>query len=105
MIVSVHDLKIEEILQLSLEGVHISACDVEYYSQWIVNNVLKFSKLMGVLLEGIENLPYLFFSEIEKMKLLREIGSVLNEKKKLSGGTYRELKRLETFINYDGRRK
>lgn len=36
---------------------------------------------------------------------MSKIGSASKEKKKVSCGTPRELKRLESSINYDGRKK
>lgn len=64
--------EIEEIIELSLEGVNFSACDVEYCSQWVANNVQKFGKMIGVFLASMENLSYLFFSEIEKKKCFKK---------------------------------
>lgn len=48
-----HDSEIEEIIQVSLKGVKITAREVEYCSQWVTNNVQKFSKQMGVSFEGV----------------------------------------------------
>lgn len=91
---------------MSLEGVSISAEEVEYCSHWVINNIQKFSKLMGVSLKGMKNLSYLFFAEIEKWKVSKKKNDlVLKKRKKLNVGTPRELKRLETSINYDGRKK
>lgn len=44
-----HDAEIEEILQLSLEGVNKSTREVKYCSQCVINNGNKFSKKMDVL--------------------------------------------------------
>lgn len=59
---------------------------------------------MGVSLSGMENFSYIFFSEIERKTLKKKIGSILKDKKKAGVGTSRELKRLESTINYDGRK-
>lgn len=48
---STFDPEIGEISQLSLEGVNISAHEVNYCSQWVINNVNKFRKKMGVSLD------------------------------------------------------
>lgn len=83
-------MELEEIIELSLEGVTLSTSDVDYYSQY----VQKFGKMMGVSLADMENLSYFFFSEIEKRKILKKkIGSGLKGQKKLGGGSSRELKR------------
>lgn len=101
-----HDPEIEEIIQLSLEGINISSREVKYCSQWIINKVNKFSKKMGVSLEGMEDFSYFFFSEIEIRKMLvGKAEPALTERRKVSCGTPRMLKRLESTINYDGRRK
>lgn len=48
----------------------------------------------------MKNLSYFFFSEIEKRRVLSsKARSTLKEKKKVSCGTPRELKRLESSIN------
>lgn len=47
-----------------------------------------------------------FFSVIEKREvLMSKTESALKEKKKVSCGTLRELKRLESSISYDGKKK
>lgn len=38
-IAAVHNLELDELIELSLEGVTLSASDVNYCSQWVVNNV------------------------------------------------------------------
>lgn len=68
----------------------------------MANNVQKFSKQMGVLIKGMEHLTFLFFSEIEKRKVSKKKSRMANSKrKKQNGGKSRELKRLETSINYE----
>lgn len=44
--------------------------EVKYCSQWVINNVKKFSKKMDVSLEDMEDLSYFFFSEFEKKNCL-----------------------------------
>lgn len=63
--------------------------------------------MMGLSLEGMKDHIYSFFSEINRRRSAKRKGegSAPKEKKKMCEGTPRELKRLESSINYDGRRK
>lgn len=58
--------EIEEILQLSLENIKVVHDKVQGCSQWVFRNMQKFSKLMGISLEGMGNLSYLFFRKLKK---------------------------------------
>lgn len=62
---------------------------------------------MGVSLEGVKEQVYSFFSEIHRRRAAnRKWGKTgLKSKKKTCDGTPGELKRLESLINYNGRRK
>lgn len=50
------DTDIVETIQLNLEGANISAWEVKYCSQWVLNNVNKFNKKMGISFEGMKYL-------------------------------------------------
>lgn len=63
-----HNSELEEIIEMSLEGVTLFASEVHFCSQWVVNNVQKFGKMMGVLLIGMENLSYLSFLKSKRGK-------------------------------------
>lgn len=41
-------------------------------SFWIMQNIQKFSKVMDISLEDMEDIPIFFFSEIEKKKNIEE---------------------------------
>lgn len=45
---------------------------VEGCPLWVMQNIQKFSKLMGVSLKGMKDFTYLFFSEIKKKKIVEE---------------------------------
>lgn len=60
-IATVHDLELEEIIELSLKGVTISKTEMDCCSQWVANNIQNFGKMMEVSLGGMKNLSYLFF--------------------------------------------
>lgn len=72
---------------------------------WVLQNIKKFSKMMGVSLDGMENQILLFF--IERRRTTKKKKGENVPKGRKSGGSVmsRELKRLESLINYEGRKK
>lgn len=106
-IVPLVDPEVEEILALSLDGIEIEKGITTGCSQWVSQNIQKFSKVMGTSMEGMEAQAFLFFPEIEKRRNEKKKMSIilLKEKKKYVEGTPRALKRFESTVNYEGKRK
>lgn len=63
--------KIEEILKLNLEGINVVDGVEEGCSVWVLQNIQKLGKIMGIFLEGMKPISLLFFSEVEKMKVIK----------------------------------
>lgn len=80
--------------------------EAELSSEWVLQNIQKLSRMMGVSFEGIEDQVCSFLFEIFRRMMLKKKEGANEEagKKKQRGGAPRELKRLEFSINYDGRR-
>lgn len=62
---------------------------------------------MEVSLEGMKNQAYLFLSEIEKRRLVKKKKQIVLSKgrKKYIDSICREMKKLESSVNYEGTRK
>lgn len=62
--------EIEEILKLNLEGINVVDGVEEGCLIWVMQNIDQFSKAMVVSLEGMESISLLFYSEVEKRKMM-----------------------------------
>lgn len=88
-------------------GVMGEASLEKHHSVWVMNNFHKISRMFGVMFEGLEDRVLSLIEEIEMR--YGESGSgegpVVREKRKQGEGCCRELKRLQSSINYDYRKK
>lgn len=92
---------------LSTIGEETEVDSVEGNSVWILQNIQKFNRMMGVTMERMEEQVCMFFTEIYKRLMVKRkrIKKEGKGRKKSGDGTPRELKRLECSVNYEGRRK
>lgn len=86
--------EIEKILSLSLEGVDLVEENGLNSSIWVLENIQKFSSMMGIPLTGMEDYIFSFFTEIEKRVyvLKKEDNGTTKKRRKQSMGFKRELK-------------
>lgn len=72
-----------------------------------MQNIQRISKMVGVTFEGLEDKLMEIFIEIEKMRAeKRKVVSIVGKERKRAGeGGTKELKRLQSSINYDYNRK
>lgn len=98
----------EETHSLSMIRGDMEVREEEGSSAWVLQNIQKFSRSMGVNFEGIEDHVYSFFYEINRRRFEKNGGEGsmgTKGKKKQCEGTLTELKLLESSINFDGRKE
>lgn len=82
-----------------------SLSDDQIYSKWVLKNIQRISKSLGVLFKDFKDQPMSLLFEIEKR--IREEkkteDSAGKTKKKHGDGRSRELRRLQSSINYKGK--
>lgn len=105
-IVSSVDPNIEEILALSLKHINIVNGLPTECLQWVCQDIQKFSKSMGSLGKVWKLKHFYFFLKLKRGAGKKEKGIVLsNGRRKSVESTPRELKRLESTVNYEGKRE
>lgn len=76
-------------------------------SRWVLHNIQRINSIFGVTFDGLREQIMEPFKEIEKRKLEKVKGQRLKVKAKNREGieSSRELRRLQSSINYDNSRK
>lgn len=78
----------------------------QMYSEWVVKNIQQISVELGISLQGLEQHAFFLFSKLEKrLNEGRLNDEILNIAKKKKEAGLRELRRLYSSINYNGRCK
>lgn len=88
------------------EGSVVCRHNVEQiYLAWVLQNIQLVSEVLGTIFEGLEQYVYFLFVELEKRMVVKKKDEETTRKAKKKRGEIRELKRLQTFISYDGKNK
>lgn len=76
-------------------------------SMWVMLNIQKISKMVGVSFLGLEDKFIELFIEIERRKMDkgRVVSAVKKAKKRAGEGRTRELRRLQFAVSYDSKKK
>lgn len=73
-------------------------------SKWVLKRINGVSKFLGVSFDGFEDRTMQLFTEIEE-NWRKKVGSKTRNSGNKANKGVRELKRLQCFVNYEGRKE